>query len=61
MPSHQVGLPVSATAITLKDNEGNAYPLVLGTDTFNRLGEDGNIPIIPICGGDEMIGTILEG
>jgi len=59
MPMHALALPVSATNIALKDSKGEEYPLVLGTDTFNRAGEDGNIPIVPLNGGCEFQGSSL--
>jgi len=59
MPAHVLALPVSASAINLVDGDGEKYPLVLGTDTFNRVGEDGNIPIVPLNGGCEFQGSSL--
>ena len=60
MPAHMMGLPVSATApkIVYKSED---YSLLLDTDTFDRAGEDGDIPIIPLCGGDKFVGEALEG
>jgi len=57
---YEVGLPVGATAIKITCN-GRDYPILLDTDTFNRAGEDGDIPILPLCGGDEFSGSPLEG
>jgi len=61
MPAHIHALPVSATNIMLKDSKGETYPITLDTDTFNRTGEDGDIPVLPLNGGDEFAGEILEG
>ena len=60
MPYHLFSLPVSATNLSVK-KDGDTYPLLLDTDTFDRAGEDGDIPILPICGGDEYVGESLEG
>jgi len=60
MPAHMVGLPVSATNLSIS-REGESYPLLLDTDTFDRAGEDGDIPVLPLNGGDEFVGEALEG
>lgn len=60
MPAHMVGLPVSSSNIKIS-RKGESYPLLLDTDTFDRAGEDGDIPIIPLAGGDEFVGEVLEG
>ena len=60
MPYHIVALPVSATNLKVTRN-GEDYPVLLDTDTFDRAGEDGAIPIMPVCGGDEFVGASLEG
>jgi len=61
MPAHIHAFPVSATNIKLKDSKGETYPITLDTDTFNRTGEDGDIPILPLNGGDEFSTDILGG
>lgn len=61
MPYHLKPYPVSATNLSLKDKTGETYPVLLDTDTFDRASEDGDIPILPICGGDEYVGESLEG
>jgi len=60
VPAHMVGLPVSATNLSIS-REGVSYPLLLDTDTFDRAGEDGDIPVLPLNGGDEFVGEALEG
>lgn len=60
MPYHQFALPVSATNLAV-DHKNQSYPLLLDTDTFDRTGEDGDIPILPINGGDEYVGEAVEG
>jgi len=61
MPAHIHTFPVSATNIMLKDSKGETYPITLDTDTFNRTGEDGDIPVLPLNGGDEFSTDILSG
>ena len=60
MPYHKFALPVSSSNLSIERN-GETYPVLLDTDTFDRTGEDGDIPIMPICSGDEFIGESLEG
>ena len=60
MPHHLFALPVSATNISV-EKDGATYPILLDTDTFDRAGEDGDIPILPLSGGDKYIGEALEG
>ena len=60
MPAHEIPLPVGATSVKLVHN-GREYPIESGVDTFTRSSEDGNIPIVVICGGCEMYGDIVEG
>lgn len=59
MPMQELGFPVGASTIRALINNVN-YPLLLDTDTFDRAGEDGDIPILPLCRGDEFIAS-LEG
>jgi len=60
MPMYELGLPVSASSPKITHN-GVDYSLVLGTDTFTRVGKDGNEVVLPLCGGDEYVGESLEG
>jgi len=60
MPMYELGLPVSASSPKITHN-GVDYSLVLGTDTFTRVGKDGNEVVLPLCGGDEFVGEVLEG
>jgi len=60
MPMYEMGLPVSASSPKITHN-GVDYSLVLGTDTFTRVGKDGNEVVLPLCGGDEYVGESLEG
>jgi len=55
-----LGLPVSSSNLKITHN-GVDYTLVLGTDTFTRVGKDGNEVILPLNGGDNFIGEVLEG
>jgi len=41
--------------------DGEKYSVTLDTDTFDRAGEDGDIPVLPLNGGDEFVGEALEG
>ena len=34
---------------------------MLSPDVFKRVGADGNEVILPLCGGDEFVGEVLEG
>jgi len=61
VPAHVVAFPVSASAINLVDGDGEKYSVTLDTDTFDRAGEDGDIPVLPLNGGDEFVGEALEG
>jgi len=58
MPYHLHALPVTATSLSIR-HKGETYPLLLDTDTFDRTGEDGDIPIIPLNGGCEFVGEVL--
>lgn len=60
MPMQETSLPVGATALKITVN-GRDYSILLDTATFDRAGEDGDIPIIPLCRGDEFVGKVLEG
>ena len=60
MPYHQQAFPVSSTNIR-GVQKGQIYPFLLDIDTFNRTGADGDIPVLPLQGGDEYIGESLEG
>ncbi len=60
MPAHEVALPVTATALNIIQRN-QVYPILLDTDTFDRAGEDGDIPILPLNGGDVYVGEVLEG
>lgn len=60
MTMMELGFPVGATALKITSN-GRDYPILLDTDTFDRTGEDGDIPILPLCRGDEFIGESLAG
>ena len=58
MPAYMTGLPVGASALKITAN-GVDYNLVLGTETFTRAGEDGNVVILPLNGGCEFVGEVL--
>ena len=60
MPAYEIPLPVGATNPKITCN-GKDYFLVIDTDTFTRAGADGNDNILPLFGGDEFVGTVLEG
>lgn len=60
MPMYETPLPVSASNVKIVHN-GEEYNLVVGTDTFTRVGKDGNEVILPLCGGDEFVGEVLPG
>lgn len=60
MPYHEIALPVSADEVELK-HRGERFSLTVDTDTFDRTGEDGDIVILPLNGGDEYIGESVEG
>lgn len=60
MPMQETSLPIDATALKITAN-GQDYSILLDTDTFDRAGEDGDVPILPLCRGDEFVGEVLEG
>lgn len=56
-----------AGIITISDSIGNPLATIpigrqmLSPDVFKRVGKDGNEVILPLNGGDEFVGEVLEG
>jgi hypothetical protein len=60
MPAYELAFPVGAYNLKIK-KDTYEYPVLAGTDTFTRTGLDGAEIILPLNGGDEFIGEVLEG
>lgn len=60
MPAHEIPFPIGATSVKLIRNN-REYPIELAVDGFTRTSEQGSIPVLALCGGDEFYGYSLEG
>lgn len=60
MPAYEIPLPIGATSVKIVKNN-REYPIDISEDGFTRTSEQGTIPILALCGGDEMYGYCLEG
>ncbi|MHA1613232.1 MAG: hypothetical protein ACTSYJ_00120 [Candidatus Thorarchaeota archaeon] len=58
MPNYEVALPPGAYNIKIVSNSGQEIPVDW---SFTRDGKDGAEVIVPLFGGDEFIGEVLEG